>query len=321
MINRNNHIRITERVSTRLRLKQLRLLVAIDKHRSILHASGQLNISQPAATKLLKDLELDFGVQLFDRTNRGVIPTEFGDALVRHGKLILAQVSHAAQELDDLNSGLGGRVVLGTLLTASAKLLPDTICRIHQSRPDVSIVVRDGTNDFLMPLLHTGDLDMVVGRMTEYRHRVNVTQEVLYQEQMVLVGRKDHPLSRQQKISFEQIADQDWILPPVQTTLRRQIEKEFSDRGHASPSNAVESISYLTNRALITSTDMICMLPFDVASHEIANGDFTLIKCKLGVSSGPVGVTYRNLDALSPASIAFLQELRTQAKTMPDPKT
>lgn len=316
MANQNNHVKITERVSTRLRLKQLRLLVAIEKHRSILHAAGQLNMSQPAATKLLKDLELDFNVLLFDRTNRGVIPTEFGDALVRHGKLILAQVAHAAQEMDDLNSGLGGRILLGTLLTASAKLLPDSIRNIHQSRPNVSIVVRDGTNDFLMPMLHTGDLDMVVGRLTEYRHRVDVIQEVLYQEKIVLVGRKGHPLSLQKNVSFQQISDQDWILPPVQTTLRRQIEKEFSDRGFASPTNAVESISYLTNRSLISSTDMICMLPFDVASNEISNGDFALINCELGVSSGPVGVTFRNLDALSPASIAFLEELRSQAKNI-----
>ena len=114
MVARQN--RIVDRAVSRLKLRQLRLLVAVGQYGSIQHAARELRISQPAATKLIKDLELDFEVKLFDRTNRGVVPTAHGDALIRHGKLILAQVSNAAQELDDLSEGSSGRVVIGTLL-------------------------------------------------------------------------------------------------------------------------------------------------------------------------------------------------------------
>jgi len=313
MVTRNRHVKIVERVSTRLKLKQLRLLVAIAEHKSILHAADELNISQPAATKLLKDLEIDFAVRLFERTNRGVIATEFGEALVRHGKLILAQVSHAAQELDDLNEGLGGRVVVGTLLTASAMLLPRTIERVHGLRPNVSIVVRDGANDFLMPLLHTGDLDMVVGRLPEYRHREDLSQELLYREEIVIVCGKDHPLARPAHVDFGELSGRNWILPPVQTTLRRQIDKEFFDRGYPPPSNAVECVSFLTNRALLASTDMLGILPYHVVEHEIDQGLLATVSCPLNISNGPVGVSYRSLDLLSPAALQFLQELRRVA--------
>lgn len=313
MSGRSSHTKIAERVSTRLKLKQLRLLVAIEEHRSILHAADELNISQPAATKLLKDLEADFDVQLFDRTNRGVIPTGFGDALVRHGKLILAQISHAAQELDDLVDGLGGRVVVGTLLAASAALLPRTIDKVHNARPNVSIVVRDGTNDFLMPLLHNGDLDMVVGRLAEYRHREDLVQEVLYQERVVVVCRDGNPIADAKDVAFDDLATQNWILPPKQTTLRRQIDKEFFDRGIPTPSNAVECVSFLTNRALLLSTDMLCILPYHVVETEIARGELKIVPCELDLSNGPVGVSYRSLDVLSPAALEFLRELRHQA--------
>ena len=119
--------RRVERVLTRLKLKQLRLLVAVARHGSILHAAREMNLSQPAATKMIKDLETDFEVQLFTRTNRGVLPTVFGDSLIRHGKLVFAQIAHAAQELDDLAQGTAGRVVVGTLLAASARVLPMAI--------------------------------------------------------------------------------------------------------------------------------------------------------------------------------------------------
>ncbi|MEM7069394.1 MAG: LysR substrate-binding domain-containing protein [Pseudomonadota bacterium] len=316
MSEQNRHVKIIERVSTRLKLKQLRLLVAIAEHSSILHAAEEICISQPAATKLLKDLETDFNVRLFDRTNRGVVPTEFGEALVRHGKLILAQLSHAAQELDDLNEGLGGRIVVGTLLTASAQLLPKVIRNLHEQRPNVSIVVRDGTNDFLMPLLHTGELDMVVGRLAEYRYREEMTQEILYNEEVVVVCRAGHPLAQAKSVSLADLADCDWILPPTQTTLRRQIEKEFFDRGLSSPSNPVECVSFLTNRSLLLDTDMIGVFPLHVVQREISNGELAKVNCKLEISDSAVGVSYRKEDALSPAALAFLEELRTVSGDM-----
>mgnify|MGYP000570470225 FL=1 len=140
------HSRIVDRVLTRLKLKQLRLLIAVGKHNNIQNAARGLNVSQPAATKMIKDLELDFEVQLFTRTNRGVIPTPYGEALIRHGKLIFSQVSNAAQELDDLNEGSSGGIVVGTLLAASPQLLPQAIARLLEDRPKVTIKVVEGTN-------------------------------------------------------------------------------------------------------------------------------------------------------------------------------
>ena len=145
----NRHTRIVERAMTRLKLRQLRLLVAVGQHGSIQNAAHDLNISQPAATKMIQDLELDFEVKLFDRTNRGVVPTVFGAALIRHGKLIFSQVSNAAQELDDLNEGNSGRVVVGTLLAASPSLLPMAVEGLLKDRPKVAIKIVEGTNEVL----------------------------------------------------------------------------------------------------------------------------------------------------------------------------
>ncbi|MBZ0215712.1 MAG: LysR family transcriptional regulator [Fimbriimonadaceae bacterium] len=316
MTDPNKHIKIAERVSSRLKLKQLRLLVAIAKNASILHAARELNISQPAATKLLKDLEIDFGVQLFERTNRGAIPTNFGEALVRHSKLILAQISHAAQELDDLNEGTGGRVVVGTLLAASALLLPQTVKELHSQRPNVTIAIRDGTNDVLMPALRSGEVDMVLGRLPEFRHRKELVQEALFDEQSRIVCRAGHPLLDLETISFDDLIACDWILPPPETTLRRQIDKEFLDRGYPPPVNAVESISFLSNRNLILNTDMVFVVPIHVVEHEISHGLLKVVPFDLKMISGPVGVSYRRQGGLSPAASAFLAQLRICAKTL-----
>ena len=301
---------IKDRVATRLKLQQLRLLVAIADRASILHAARSLNISQPTATKLLKNLEADFGVKLFERTNRGTVPTIAGAALVRHGRLILAQLYHAAQELDDLAEGTGGRIVLGTLLAASAVLLPATVAIIRKQRPNISIVIKEGTNDRLIPALHDGELDMVVGRLPEYRYRENLIQEPLYEERICIVARSGHELTVSKRPSLKAMLDWDWVLPPPETTLRRQIEWEFLDAGLELPRNALESVSLLTNRYLLRHTDMLSIWPYHVVEEDIRRGDLAIIPFKLKKAFGPVGVSYRRNSRLSPAAAAFLEGLR-----------
>ncbi|MBE1281759.1 MAG: LysR family transcriptional regulator [Rhodobacteraceae bacterium] len=307
------HTRIVERALTRLKLRQLRLLVAVGQHGSIQNAAQDLSISQPAATKMIQDLEYDFEVKLFDRTNRGVVPTVFGESLIRHGKLIFAQVSNAAQELDDLNEGNSGRVVVGTLLAASPSLLPIAVERLLRDRPKVAIKVVEGTNEVLMPALLSGEIDMVVGRLPSHRHRENITQEKFFDERVLAVVGPQHPLAGQANITFEKLKPFGWILPPVETTLRRQTDQFFVRQGQYMPPSAIESVSYLANRSLLRSHDFIGIMPAHVAALDIQNGLLAQIDWVTPFGAGPVGVSHRGASSLSPAGGTFLEALRAAA--------
>lgn len=304
------HIRIVERVLTRLKLKQLRLLIAVDQHRSILHASKALNLSQPAATKMIKDLEIDFEVQLFERTNRGMIPTVFGETLIRHGKLIFAQISNAAQELDDLSEGSSGRLVIGTLLAAAPTLLPVAIEKTVKERPNVTIKLVEGTNEVLMPALKTGELDMVVGRLPTHRHRADLHQIPLFNEKIILVARHGHPLSEERGLSLSDLARYGWILPPTETSLRRQLDQMFVAEEDFSPPTIIESVSFLTNRSLLAQTDFIGVMPEHVPSQEIGTKSLARLDCKLALEGGPVGISYRGDANLSPVAASFVRTLK-----------
>jgi len=312
----SNGPRIEQRALNRLKLRQLRLLVAVGQHASIQNAARELHVSQPTATKMIQDLENDFEVPLLTRTNRGVSPTVFGESLIRHGKLIFAQVSGAARELDDLKLGIGGRVVVGTLLAASSSLLPLTIDRLLSDRPKLAIGVVDGTNKVLMPALLAGEIDLVVGRLPTHRHRDRITQEVLYDERVVAVVGRQHPLADAATPSLDRIKRFDWILPPGETTLRREIDQFFVREGHYRPSVAIESVSYLTNRALLLKRDFIALMPAHVASLDIASGVLQVLDWRVAIGKGSVGVSHRGEESLSPAGIAFLDALRLSAPTV-----
>lgn len=309
------HIRIVDRAVTRLKLRQLRLLIAVGQYGSIQHAARELQVSQPAATKLIQDLEADFEVKLFERTNRGVIPTVYGDALIRHGKLILSQVSNAAQELDDLAEGNSGRVVVGTLLAAAPNLLPNAIDAILTERPKVAIKVVEGTNDALMPSLFSGEIDMIVGRLPTYRARPKLVQEKLFDDRIAAVVGKQHPLAGRKKLRFAEVRPFGWILPPQETTLRRQIDQFFISQKQYLPPTIVESVSYLANRSLLQSRDLVGLMPEHVVSYDIRNGLLAELDWTVPFGKGPIGVSHRGQDSLSPAGMAFLQALRKAAKT------
>tara|TARA_R110002072_G_scaffold41779_11_gene116885 strand:- start:11060 stop:12007 length:948 start_codon:yes stop_codon:yes gene_type:complete len=307
--------RIVDRALTRLKLRQLRLLVAVGRHGNIQNAARELGISQPAATKMIQDLEVDFEVKLFNRTNRGVIPTIFGDTLIRHGKLIFAQVSSAAQELDDLSEGNSGRVVVGTLLAASPGLLPNAIELLLTDRPKVAIKIHEGTNEILMPALLSGEIDMVVGRLPSRRYREKIMREKLFDDGITAVVGVQHPLADCEAVTFGQIREFGWVLPPLETTLRRQIDQFFVRQQQYSPPLAIESVSYLANRALLQSRDLIGLMPSAVVAQDIGSGFLARLDWDVPFGQGPVGVSYRSEDSLSPAGRALLQALKQAASS------
>lgn len=310
----SKHSRILDRAMTRLKLRQLRLLVAVGVHGNIQNAARELGISQPAATKMIQDLELDFEVKLFNRTNRGVIPTVFGETMIRHGKLIFAQVSNAAQELDDLNEGNAGRVVVGTLLAASTSLLPAAIDLLLKDRPNVAVKISEGTNEVLMPRLLSGEIDIVVGRLPAHRHRTKIKQETLFEDRVLAVVGNRHPLAGRQGLTFMHTKPFGWILPPLETTLRRQVDHFFVGQQQYVPPVTIESVSYLTNRALLQSRDLIGLMPAEVVAQDLSNRHLTQLDWTVPFGHGPIGISLRADDDLSPAGRAFKAALHAAAR-------
>lgn len=300
-------------IAHRLSLRHLRLVVAIHAEGNLLRAANRLNMTQSAVTKALQDAESIAGVALFDRTNRGVTPTLFGRSLVAHGRLVLAQVNTAAQELASLRDGISGHVGIGTLLAGSAELIPEAIAILRRDKPRIVLSVVDGTNDVLMPGLRSGELDMVIGRLPEFRERADLKQEYLMNDYAQIVMRQGHPLSQARSPQLADVLAYDWILPGRQTTLRRQIDAAFREQHLEPPQHAVESVSFLTTRALLLNTDFLAVWPVQVARLESRMHAIAVLDVPLPSTSRPIGITTRANDLLSPAAAEFLKSLRQAA--------
>jgi DNA-binding transcriptional LysR family regulator len=310
-------VRLERWIARKFRLRHVELVAEVYDCRSILKASRRLSLAQPTVTKALKDIETTLGVALFVRSNRGLEPTPYGEIFARHAKVVLAQLRHAAEELESLRAGYSGRVTVGTLLAASAGILPDAIALLKKERPGVAISVIVGTYDILVPSLLVGDLDMVLGRLPEQGRNRALVYEEFYAEPVCLVVRPGHPLSRRRRLGLRDLVNEAWLLPLPETSLRRQVERAFLEAGAPLPRNVIESVSILTNRVLLRKSDCIGVLPYHVALDDVEHGLLAILPVKLKSVESPVGAILRAPGSLPPAASALLECLRVAARAVP----
>jgi DNA-binding transcriptional LysR family regulator len=313
-------VRLERWIARKFRLRHVELIAEVYDAGSILKASRRLNLTQPTVTKALQDVEATLGVPLFRRSNRGLEPTAYGEIFARHAKIVLAQLRHAAEELESLRAGYSGKVTVGTLLAAAASILPDAIALLKKDRPGVAISIVVGTYDILLPSLVVGDLDMVLGRMPEEGRRHTLVYEDFYSEPICLVVRRGHPLTRKRRLGLRELVNEAWLLPLPETSLRRQIERAFLDADAPLPRNVIESVSILTNRVLLRKSDCIGVMPYHVALDDVEHGLLSILPVKLKSIESPVGAILRAPGQLPPAASALLECLRIAARDVPTPR-
>jgi DNA-binding transcriptional LysR family regulator len=137
-------------IRSRLKTRQLALLVHLDEERCVVRAAEAAGMTQPAASKLLREIETGLDVKLFERHARGVAPTWYGEILVRHARLALSEISLAHEEIAALRAGLSGKAAIGTVVNPGTNLVPMAIARVKQHHPNILISV---DIDFSKPLV------------------------------------------------------------------------------------------------------------------------------------------------------------------------
>jgi DNA-binding transcriptional LysR family regulator len=125
-------------IHSRLRLRQLRLVLALAEFGSLRRAADDIGMTQPAATKMLHEIESLLGVGLFERLPRGMRATAFGETVIYYARMVFAELSGMREELVALESGNLGRVAVGAIPALASGLLTRTIATLKQSHPRLS---------------------------------------------------------------------------------------------------------------------------------------------------------------------------------------
>ena len=293
----------------RIKSRQIMLLVALDEHRNLRRAAAAIHTTQPAATALLQQLEEGLAVPLFERHARGMEPTLYGEVMIRYARSVLHDFEHAGKELAALGGGAARLVRIGSVVGAVPPILTQAPGRFKDDHPRVRVTLQVDTSDLLMPGLLRGDLDVVLGRLPDQFYDEDLEIEQMEGEAMSVVARPGHSLFDRRKLGIGDLAGQTWILHPSGSPMRRRIEQALQEASVSAPPDIVETASILATTALLESTDMISVVPLDVARHYANYGMLAVLPVELPISMAKLGIITRKQKDLSPAVRAFLRTL------------
>jgi DNA-binding transcriptional LysR family regulator len=301
---------------TRIKTRQMVLLAHLDRERSLLHAAEAAGMSQPAASKLLRELEEALGVPLFERHARGVEPTGYGDILVRRAHAVLSEIRGAQDEVQALQRGERYRVAIGSVMSPGTDLLPNALALLEQRHPQMVVRVEMDTSRPLVAKLLEGRLDIVIGRILDPDNSHGLAFEALAEEPHSLIARAGHPLSRRRRLGVEDLVDFTWVLPPHESILRERLNAMFLQRGLRLPARVVEtsSVPMITN--LLRRSDMLVALPEDVVRPYCDAGMLRVLPIELNVRMDAFGIITRRGYALSPDAQEALRALQEASQVV-----
>ena len=297
-------------VRTRLKTRQLLLVVALAEEGSIHRAAAALSITQPAASKLLRELEEMLATSLFERMPRGMRPTLYGDALVRHARAVLGSLDRAQEELGALRAGHLGRVAVGAITSPGVRLLPVAVAAVKQAHADLRIAVEVDTSNVLLERLAQGKLDIVVGRLFPEHDKLRLHYQPLANEPVHAVVRRGHPLSTGAPLRLADVQSGAWIVPPAGSVLRHRFELMFQRASLAPPANIVETSALLFITRALEQSDMIAVLAKDVADYYAAHGMVDILPLPMDCRMDDFGVITASDRLPSPAAALMIQALR-----------
>jgi DNA-binding transcriptional LysR family regulator len=206
-------------ILSRLHFKQLRLLVALADCGSLLRAAEQVGLTQPGASKSLREIESALGTELFVRTNRGLEPNDVGHCVIRYARLIQTDVAHLREEMAGILQGHGGRLSIGTIMGA-VPLVTDALSRLLERKPALSVEIVEDTSARLLNLLDEGRLDLAVCR-TSISQRPHLYESIdIHQEQLAVVANARHPLAVRKKLELSDLAAFRWVVYSANMPMR-----------------------------------------------------------------------------------------------------
>lgn len=288
-------------IMSRLHARHLRLLIELDAQGSLLSAASIVGLTQPGASKALKEIEMTFGTTLFTRTNRGLEPTAAGHCAIRYARIVQTDISNLRHDLDAILKGVGGRIAVGAIMGA-VPLLMKAVSHLTAIQPEMSFEIVEDTSLSLLAEIESGRLDMALCRMSVSTSPQLFSSSFVQDETLAVIANTDHPLRGLKSLRLEQLADSRWIVYRANMPMRVQLEREFHDAGIRFPLHLVETTSILATLSLLQNQrEFVALVSIDVARQCAQHPQIRILPLSIGSVSDPYELVTRRGTLATPA--------------------
>jgi DNA-binding transcriptional LysR family regulator len=297
-----------------LSIRNLQLVLALDRHRSFSRAAAALGVSQPSLTRSLKGLEDELGVQLFDRHH--VAPTVFGQVLIDRGQVVMTSFDDLTREIVRLKGLETGdlKVAMGPYPADISGNRAVALLSARHPHLTVEVTIRDWTR--ATADVAAGVADLGFADITEASQNASLVTEPLYAAPLQLFVAADNPLASMAELTISHLMEFPWVGPTSPDWLQRQNpepERPFGLVEHEQkrfrPRILVESFS--TAKAIVLAGVAVsACVPIQI-KDEIAAGKLVLLPIRLPSLQLNYGFISRRGRSPSPAMESFMSIVRS----------
>jgi DNA-binding transcriptional LysR family regulator len=297
-----------DRIGSRLKLRDLHILLTVVQQGSMAKAASKLAISQPAVSKAIADMEHTFGLRLLDRGRSGAQPTAYGRALVTRGQTIFDELKLGVEELAFLADPTVGELHIACTESVAAGLLPAVLERFYREQPGIRVDVGQAVmNTAHYRELREHSIELLIGRIPEPFEEPDLEAKVAYDDQVVVVAGRQSKWTRSRKLTLPNLAGERWILPPDDTMPGLLASELFRAGGADLPRAPITTLSMHLCCQLAASSKFVTMLPSSILRFDKLNKALRILPIKLASQRRPVGIVTVRKRTLPPAVQLFIE--------------
>lgn len=295
-----------------MRLQHLHLLLTIVQTGSLRGSAEILNVTQPALTKALRQLEDEFGAALVLRTPKGVRLTPAGDLLAARAATVVREISRAREEVAWHTQHAEASVTVGVSPAAAILLAPGTVARFGARWPQVRVRVVDSLYPRVLAQVRAGELDLAVGPLPVEGVGRDLVVQPLFDSPQVIAARRGHPLGRCQNLAG--LVGAAWVLTGPTGGPGDPVHLHLEALGLPAPKVHLECESFSTLLALMPRLDILGVMPQGFFERYGPRTDLVALPIKDALPGTTIHILSR---ADSPLTLpaqrlldAFVQEAR-----------
>lgn len=293
--------------------RRLQMFVDLTEHRHVRRVASLHGLSQPAVSLAIRELESQLDTLLFERTARGLAPTEAALMLAFRVRRALSELRIIPADVAAIRGSMEGVVTVGALPLARTMLLPTAMARILARHPRLKFRTIESPFEALETALRGGDIDMIVGALRPVGANSDLKTESLFHEALSIVTRHGHPLTRQREIRAGDLLRADWVMSRRGSPTRDLLAHAFVRMGQEVPQPVVETGDLAVLRGLLVESDMVTAISPQQLRYEIDAGMLCALDFPLADTTRDIGITVRSSAVPSPGAVLLVDALRQVA--------
>jgi DNA-binding transcriptional LysR family regulator len=301
----------TEVGGSQLNFHQLYIFYAVATHHSFSRAAEALDITQPAVSIQIQELEKSLGATLFHRRSRGLRLTEVGETVMAYSQQIFSLSSKLLETIQELHGLQLGRLTLGASTTPGEYVLPLAVGQFRKTHPGIQVEMSLGNTRSIIQRILNREIDL--GMVGDWPQQQSDELELIdyLNDEIVLVAAPSHPAAHMQSLSLQQVIGHGLIVREEGSATRSTAERYFADHG-VTPVVALSLGSNQAVKQAAAAGGGIGVISRLGVAAEVRAGMLTILKVDNWDCQRPLILVRPKDRYLSPAQRAFLDFLETE---------